>query len=292
MLRECALTRENKANGIRLRRLTIADLPTAHRLSRAVRWPHRIEDWQFALRLGAGYAAEIDGRVVGTALYWRFGRRHATLGMVIVAPEWQRQGLGDRLVRSALARLSDRSVLLHSTPEGSALYERLGFVKFGELRQYQGAAGPVPVSALASGERVRPLGRRDGAILSALDARAAGMPRSAVVAALLETASGIVLDREGEATGFALQRRFGRGQLIGPVVAPDAERAKALIGHWIGRRAGMFVRIDVPTDSGIADWLEGLGLHNVGPVAAMVRGPVPQRGEHARIFAAINQALG
>ena len=30
------------------------DLPAAHRLSEAVKWPHRLDDWRFALQLGGG----------------------------------------------------------------------------------------------------------------------------------------------------------------------------------------------------------------------------------------------
>ena len=38
---------------------------------------------------------------------------------------------------------------------------------------------------------------------------------------------------------------IGRGLIIGPVVAPDAEGAKALIAHLVGLNAGKFVRIDI-----------------------------------------------
>ena len=33
-------------------RMSEADLPAAHELSRAVAWPHRLEDWQFVLSVG------------------------------------------------------------------------------------------------------------------------------------------------------------------------------------------------------------------------------------------------
>jgi hypothetical protein len=42
---------------INYRKFTPADLDAAHRLSLAVGWPHRREDWQFVLALGAGYVA-------------------------------------------------------------------------------------------------------------------------------------------------------------------------------------------------------------------------------------------
>lgn len=113
-----------------------------------------------------------------------------------------------------------------------------------------------------------------------------------MIDALLDVANGIALDRDGELLGFALFRRFGRGHVIGPVVAPDALRAQALISHWLALNEGIFVRIDVPGDSGLSDWLQGLGLPRVDTVVAMARGDAPVRDPALRTFAAVNQALG
>jgi hypothetical protein len=100
-----------------------------------------------------------------------------------------------------------------------------------------------------------------------------------------------VLDRGGVASGFAMLRRFGRGQLVGPVVAPDPEAARLLIAHWLGQRQGEFIRVDVTADSGLSPWLAGLGLCQVDEVVRMARGgaPVPAA---VRSFALVNQALG
>jgi hypothetical protein len=102
----------------------------------------------------------------------------------------------------------------------------------------------------------------------------------------------VVLDRDGEAIGFALLRRFGRGQVIGPVVAPDPAGAKALIGHFLGSHPGQFLRVDVPEAAGLSDWLEELGLKDAGIVFRMVRGSDVQPVGPARGFALISQAFG
>jgi hypothetical protein len=101
-----------------------------------------------------------------------------------------------------------------------------------------------------------------------------------------------VLDQDGHARGFAMLRRFGRGLAIGPVVAPDAEGAKALIAHLVGLNAGKFVRVDVDFDSGLTEWLESLGLMRVDAPTVMVRGAQATRVEGARLFGLVNQALG
>ena len=47
------------------------------------------------------------------------------------------------------------TALLQATTEGRGLYERLGFVRTGEIRQHQGVAQPAPLIALPE-ERWRP----------------------------------------------------------------------------------------------------------------------------------------
>jgi GNAT superfamily N-acetyltransferase len=271
--------------------MTESDLPAAHELSRAVGWPHRVEDWQFVLSVGHGLAARSEERLVGTAMWWVY-ESQARLGMVIVDPTIQRAGIGRGLMNGILEQLAVPSIVLNATQAGEPLYRQLGFHSIGSIVQHQGAAFSVPLVPLREGERIRPLGRNDLPRLVELDALATGTRRERVIAALIEAGDAVVLDDAGETVGFAFYRRFGRGHVIGPVVARDTAAAKALVAHWIGSNAGMFVRIDVTGQSGLSGWLEELGLPPVAPVLTMVRGePLPPpRGFHS--FAVANQAIG
>ncbi|TPG61379.1 GNAT family N-acetyltransferase [Roseomonas nepalensis] len=285
-------TARTPGEAARLRPLAEADLPAAQALTAALRWPHRVEDWAFALALGQGLAAEIDGRLAGTAMAWRYGARAGALGFVVVADAAQGRGLGRALTEGVLAFLGERSVTLCATDIGRPLYASLGFAGTGRVHQHGGSSFSAGLVALPPGQRLRPAGRRDTPALAALDARALGVPRDALMRALLPVADGVVLDRDGEAIGFSLIRRFGHGQVIGPVVAPDAAGARALIAHWLGSRPGQFIRIDVPGASGLSPWLEALGVAQVGGGEVMVRG-APPRGDSTRFsFALVSQALG
>lgn len=286
-------TAESAADGVTLRPLVSADLDGAYALTMELRWPHRLEDWQFAAAHGRGVVAERDGKLVGTALLWRWGEHLATLGLVVVAPAVQGRRIGQRLMQALLAsERSDRAIVLHATAEGRGLYERLGFAITGEIRQHQGIATTAPLLALPEGQRLRPLGRNDAPRLIQLDARACGMPRPGVLHALFDDAETVVLDRDGEAVGFSVLRRFGRGHAIGPVVAPDAQSAQALMAHWCSLYAGKFIRIDVDANSGLIEWLESIGLQRVGMATIMQRGTVPPRGIAMGSWALINQAMG
>lgn len=278
--------------GVSYRRMTENDIEAAHKLSLSVRWPHRLQDWKFMHRLGAGYVAEDGNGVIGVVMCWSHGAQFASVGMVIVAADWQGKGVGRKLMGLVMAELGKRNVLLHATGPGQALYQAVGFTALGEIHQHQGTVFKSKLVPLQPGERIRPLGARDSAMLAALGARASGMPRGTVLAALLETAECVVIDRYDDIIGCAMLRRFGHGYAIGPVIAPDAERAKALISHWTGTYAGSFVRIDVPAASGLSPWLDEIGLVQVDTAVAMVRGEAPLQDAGMRVFAIISQALG
>jgi predicted N-acetyltransferase YhbS len=284
-------TREGR-DAARLRPLTEADLPTAQALTAALRWPHRVEDWAFCLALGEGLAAELDGRLVGTTLGWCYGPDAAALGLVVVADAAQGRGIGRALTEGVMRLLGERSITLCATAAGAPLYSSLGFAGAGTVHQHQGSSFSAELVALPPGQRLRPLGRSDARVLAALDTQATGMRRNALIEALLPLSDGVVLDRDGEAIGFALIRRFGHGQVIGPVMAPDVTGARAMIAHWLGSRSGQFIRIDVPDGCGLSPWLEALGLTEVGGGEVMVRGTPPRGDGAVSCFALVSQALG
>ena len=120
---------------------------------------------------------------------------------------------------------------------------------------------------------------------------ATGLHRPALMQALFVKARGVVIDRGGELAGAALFRRFGRGYSVGPVVAPDPHRARALISHWVGTSAGKFIRLDITGDSGLGGWLEELGLIRVGGGVVMVKGDRPMTHGPNHSFSVVSQAL-
>lgn len=280
-------------DGVLLRPMTLADLPHAHALSAALRWPHRPIDWEQVFVHAQGLVAERDGVIVATALRWLWGERHATIGLVIVTAACQGRRIGHRLITALLDGLDDCTVLLQATADGRGLYERLGFVRTGEIRQHQGVAQPTPLIALPAGWRLRPAGQNEAPMLQQLDEEARGMPRHALIDNLLAQADAcVVLDHDGTPKGFAMLRRFGRGHAIGPVVAPDAQSAKALIAHLAGMNAGNFTRIDIDFDSGLTEWLESIGLLRVDAGTTMLRGaPLNHRKDASRLFAIVTQAI-
>ncbi|WP_298291217.1 GNAT family N-acetyltransferase [Novosphingobium sp.] len=265
-------------------------LEQAHGLSQALVWPYRLEDWAFALNLGRGFAVEADGRLVGTALWWPYGDSFATIGMIIVSPDAQRQGIGRRLMAALLADAAGRRMTLISTKDGEPLYTQLGFKPFGIVTQHQAILAKVP--PIDSAVPVRAARPEDHAAIATIDERASGMNRTRLLDALFAIADVVVVEREGEVLGYGCVRRWGRGVVIGPVIARDQTDARAIIATLASGQEGGFVRIDVTEACGLAPWLVEIGLPQVDRVSAMALGEPPQAQPGAVLFALSNQSLG
>ena len=235
------------------------------------------------IALGYGVAWREGGVLAGTALAFILDDAHATVGGVQVAPELQGRGIGKHLLRAVIRGAGRRALILNATLEGAGLYAALGFERCGVVQQWQ-AAEPA---RLPRG-RTRPGTPADADAIARLDAEAHGIARTTVLQALSQGAVAIAgTDRP---TGFAISRRFGRGHLVGPVVAPDRETAIALAAAV---QPPGFTRFDVVAGPGsLAATLEAHGFDSVGDVQVMVRGTWPTPPGPARAFGLASQTFG
>lgn len=279
-----------------LRPMRTEDLASCHAMSLHLHWPHRLADWQFHHQVSSSWAVELeepDGArsVAGSGMLCPLGEDYASLGLVIIKDELQGRGLGRAMMQRLLQDAGSRNVILNATEAGRPLYEKLGFVVTDTLSQHQSTtASATPV--LAPGARIRPLRQDEVPALLALDRHASGMDRSGLLVPLLASSEVAVLEQDGQVKGVAYLREFGRGRVIGPVIAGEVEDAKTLIAHWIHAYPGAYLRIDVPGRTGLKPWLQEIGLTCVDNVVSMCRGTPPKIGKTWRTYSLINQALG
>jgi predicted GNAT family N-acyltransferase len=267
---------------------TAADMPAAHALSLHLKWPHREEDWAMVQRTSEGFVAEHEGALVGVAFACHQGD-YSSIGLVIVSDQHQGKGIGRRLMNLCLDATAPRTPILNATESGAPLYVSMGFVDFARIQQHQG----VPQIPLIEPSQCRVLGRADYPKVIELANAGSGLDRTGVLNDLLPTAEQVVgIEVDGQLNGCALLRRFGRGHLIGPVVAQNQDQARRLITHLLQLIPGAFVRFDIPTTCGLADWLESLGLPCVDNAPRMVLGVAPQSSGGIRQFALVTQAIG
>ena len=270
------------------------DVAQAHQLSIGVAWPHRPEDWQLVMRLGEGFiACDAIGRALGSAMWWPFGKNFASIGMVITSPRVQAHGAGRRLMDAILERAGNRDLRLSSTRAGYRLYIALGFQPIGRVFQHQGRAR-LPDDVENAGDlTIRQVEIGDLDALAALDASAYGADRKPVIAALLPLSTGTVALRDGNPVGFALCRQFGRGHVIGPVVAEDDAMAIALTRPHVAAHEGRFLRVDTAFEqTGFGRFLEAAGMPIYDTVTPMIRGKAHGGKGAVKTYGLVTQALG
>lgn len=233
------------------------DVSLLHALSIGVGWPHRPKDWDFLRRAGHGIVA-VDGigRVFGSAMWFPHGDDFATVGLVITSPRTQAQGNGRWLMEQVFERCGGRNLSLNSTDAAYKLYLSLGFKKEAIVYQYQGdVASTLPTLPPLNGELSEPSSNNLEEI-AALDARAFGVHRGKLLALLSENASTSILRRGGEIVGYSMRHEFGRGHVVGPIVASNDHDAIQLTAIHLKGLAGQFARIDTRDKAAFAEFLQ------------------------------------
>jgi GNAT superfamily N-acetyltransferase len=283
-------------------RLTLTDInevnvESLHALSIGVRWPHRAQDWEMLRELGRGVAAVDEiGRIVGSAMSFECGSDFATFGMVITVPRLQVHGTARWLMDHLLEMVGNRRVGLNATRAAKRLYRPMGFKPECGLFQCQGRVVALPDVAYSTDVSERCAG--DIADILELDRKAFGADRSRVLSKLAVLSKVYALSSEGVLKAYAFCRPFGRGYVVGPVVASNDQEAIAVVAPHLRAHEGDFVRLDTRDVQGeLGRFLHLAGMPVFDTVTTMsYRGDwiteTESCADHLRVYGVAAQALG
>jgi len=265
-----------------------------HELTVGVFWAHRARDLDVFIALGEGYLA-IDeiGRALGSAMCFRAHEDFAMLGMMVTAPRLQTMGTGRWLLRKVMDDCPECDLRLSATRQGYRLYKDAGFVPLGTVWQHQGTTRPIYLPDAVSGIALREMEPGDAAAIRALDTQAYGAARDRTIDKMLQLSDGVVAEADGEICGFALRRPFGRGRVIGPLVAETEHIAMMLAAPLIQRSEGEIVRLDLPGESELFSAFlsaAGMGVHDTVTEMYLGRQRRPLTGP--RMFGLAAHSLG
>lgn len=276
-----------------LRAFRSTDIPSMYLLSDSIGWTQRLEDWRWLTSLARGVVATQDGALVGASMCWDYDNAVSSIGAVMVDPELQGMGIGRKLLDSCMRTLHQRTVILHATPVGRPLYEKLGFRAKGELFQHEGVARLEIPPSRPDGE-IQPLSGKFVESAVRLAELGSGLRRVPLLTSLIRRSEGVVVVREDQPVGFSLMRRYAKGLAIGPVISASEADAREMISHWLRRAAGRFVRIDLTSQSSLDFrlWLESAGLPCASSATPMVRGIWPETDPKFAQLAVVTQATG
>ena len=136
----------NKA--ITLRPMTPQDIPFGLKLSQAAGWNQVAADWVMLLEQSASgsYLACYNGVEAGTVTTVTYQKRFHWIGMMLVAAEYRRLGIGTILLEAAIDSVKAHGIVcLDATPAGKQLYDTLGFQDIYCLGRWLRLAAPLDV---------------------------------------------------------------------------------------------------------------------------------------------------
>ncbi len=274
--------------------ITREDRALLHELTVSVFWPHRDSDLDLLMRLGEGYIALDEiGRPLGSAMHFPMGDDFAMLGMMVTPPRLQARGGGRFLLDRIMRDCEGRDLRLNATRAGYRLYLSAGFQQVKTVYQHQGLVSSLPEVDALPGVEIAPITGSDHTAVRDMDRQAFGADRRATMDALLEVSSGLVAMRAGRPCGYALMRRFGKGHVIGPLVAESEAMAIRLAAPLMQQVQGSFVRLDTPSDGQeLTGFLSAAGMRRFDTVTEMRIGPHRRASEGLVTHALAAHSIG
>lgn len=239
------------STAVEIRLLFESDIPAAMQLKEAAGWNQTEEDWRRLLMLEPNgcFGAIRDDCLVGTTTTTTYGKELAWIGMVLVDPQYRRQGIAAKLMSVALDYLKDKvdAIKLDATALGKPVYEKFGFEVESTVERWTGTAG-------SEARDTKTLTFEDRDALFEFDRLAFNADRSKLIERLIEKSpvSPVLLRAaDGALNGYALARRGTRADYVGPVVSRNPQQAETLLDQVLSQLNGRPVYIDFNTECGI-----------------------------------------
>ncbi len=279
---------------VHLRVMKAADIPVGMRLKELAGWNQASADWERFLSASPDgcFVAEAEGRVVGTTTTITYEGRFAWVGMVLVDPQFRRQGVGTRLLARAIEHLDAcrvPTIKLDATPQGKPIYENLGFVTEFEIERWMLERPPQAQNSRSSDPP--PV---FGDILD-LDRKVFGADRSELLRSLDREMPAFTLgiQSEGEMQGYALGRRGSLADHVGPWMARDETAARELVAEFLRRSTRAVIFSDCLRANPFArKLLSSRGFKFSRPLTRMFRGPNAYPGRPDLLCAVLGPEFG
>jgi GNAT superfamily N-acetyltransferase len=280
---------------VEFRRMTPNDIEAGLRLCRTARWDQVARDWErFLAPPSTATVAVRKGGVVGTAAVIRYGTRFGWIGMVLVDPGAQGQGLGPSLLTHSLEALRDLSAIrLDATPAGYPLYLKQAFVEESRLKRMESPAPICP--AVPAHATIQQMTRADLAEAAAMDLDVFGASRKELLEWMYEGSpdDALVARRGDELVGYLFGRHGFEFDHLGPIVAREPGIAMQLTASCLGQHRSRPFIIDAAChDDEWMRFLEESGFREQRPFIRMHRGGDLPFGRPREQFAVLGPEFG
>ncbi|HLY59492.1 MAG TPA: GNAT family N-acetyltransferase [Terriglobia bacterium] len=279
---------------MKLREMTIADIPAGMRLKDLAGWNQTPEDWQRFLQSNPKgcFVAESEGAVCGTVTTIIYEERLAWIGMVLVDPKNRGQGIGTQLLERAIEHLDARhisTIKLDATPQGKPIYERLGFVAEFEIERWTLARQALTMPT------EHQLGKPELQGILELDRIVFGADRKHLLASLHQSAPEFTLSvsRGNNIAAYSFGRRGARADHLGPWMAEDESGAREILDEFLRRSQRDTIFVDCLKSNPFAGGLlRAVRCQVARPLTRMERGSNAHPGRPDLLCAILGPEFG
>lgn len=250
---------------ITIRELQCGDIENAMELVRSEGWNQTEKDWLMFIEnpLNVCRAAEINGKLVGTATSFNYCNEVAWISMVLVNKEYRGRGISKILLNSVINDLDlCKSIKLDATPAGQPVYKKLGFSEEYLISDMVNILfRRIAISDI--GTIAQLVTMEDIPDIIQFDKLAFGSDRTQLILSLMKDfpEKSWLIKRDKKITGFALGRKGNKYHRIGPVSALSEIDAKILISRALQDLNAQPVVMDIlESKNELTDWLGSIGF--------------------------------
>ncbi|GAB6619466.1 GNAT family N-acetyltransferase [Bacillus cereus] len=229
----------------RLRKEQISDIVA---LSSYIGWDYNREEIETIFNAGIVYGVWNEKEeLIASAAIILYGEKLASIGMVIVHPDYKGRGIGKIITEACVKSVSAHTpIMLIATDEGKPLYEKLGFRAVSYVSKYICNSYNAKHYCVRNEDYVMNYEEGDLEKIIKIDEYAFGTNRKEFLKKrIMQSEQCIVVkDKEQNVLGYGLSIQTPENKIIGPVVAKNDEMAMRIV-HDLAKWHNGKLRIDV-----------------------------------------------
>ncbi|AVR31411.1 MULTISPECIES: GNAT family N-acetyltransferase [Bacillus cereus group] len=234
---------------IRVERLKKEQIGDIVALSSYIGWDYNREEIDTVFNSGIVYGVWNERKeLIASAAIILYGEALASIGMVIVHPNYKGRGIGKVITNSCMSSVSAQTpIMLIATDEGKPLYEKLGFRVVSYVSKYICNSYNVNDYCVGNEDYMVKYEECDLEKIIKIDENAFGTNRKVFLKKRIMQSEqcNVVKDKEQNVLGYGLSIQTPENKIIGPVVAKNNAMAMRIV-HDLARGHNGKLRMDVP----------------------------------------------
>ncbi|OFC87265.1 putative N-acetyltransferase YitH [Bacillus thuringiensis] len=234
---------------IRVERLKKEQIGDIVALSSYIGWDYNREEIDTVFNSGIVYGVWNERKeLIASAAIILYGEALASIGMVIVHPNYKGRGIGKVITNSCMSSVSAQTpIMLIATDEGKPLYEKLGFRVVSYVSKYICNSYNGNDYCVGNEDYMVKYEECDLEKIIKIDENAFGTNRKVFLKKRIMQSEqcNVVKDKEQNVLGYGLSIQTPENKIIGPVVAKNNAMAMRIV-HDLARGHNGKLRMDVP----------------------------------------------